>query len=50
MSVSFLAPILAGLIADAYGLTAALMSIAVLPLLASVVALMILKAPAEGGE
>jgi MFS family permease len=43
MSVSFLAPIMAGLIADAYGLTAALLSIAVFPLLASVVALMVLK-------
>ncbi|MGH7929601.1 MAG: MFS transporter [Candidatus Binatia bacterium] len=47
MSVSFLAPIIAGLVADAYGLTAALLSIAVFPFLASVVALMILKAPAE---
>ncbi len=48
MGVSFLAPIMAGLVADAYGLTAALTSIAVLPLLASIVALMILKAPAVG--
>jgi MFS family permease len=47
MSMSFLAPIAAGLMADAYGLTAALLSIAAFPLLASLVALMILKAPAE---
>jgi MFS family permease len=48
MSMSFLAPVAAGLVADAYGLTAALLSIAVFPLLASLVALMILRAPAEG--
>jgi FSR family fosmidomycin resistance protein-like MFS transporter len=47
MSVSFLAPIAAGLIADAYGLTAALTSIAIFPLLAALVGLMVLRAPAE---
>ncbi len=45
MSVSFLAPIIAGLVADAYGLTAALLSIAAFPLLAALVALLILEAP-----
>lgn len=50
MSVSFLAPIIAGLVADLYGLTAALLSIAALPLFASLVALIILKVPAEGGK
>jgi predicted MFS family arabinose efflux permease len=50
MSVSFLAPIAAGLVADAYGLTAALLSIAAFPLLASLVALMILKVPPENGK
>jgi MFS family permease len=47
MSVSFLAPLMAGLVADAYGLSAALLSIAGFPLVASVVALMILKVPGE---
>jgi len=50
MSVSFLAPLAAGLVADAYGLTAALLSIAAFPLLASLVALMILKVPAENDK
>jgi MFS transporter, FSR family, fosmidomycin resistance protein len=50
MSVSFMAPIMAGLIADAYGLTSALLSIAAFPLLASVVALMILKAPSAARQ
>jgi MFS family permease len=47
MSVSFLAPLVAGLVADAHGLTAALLSIAGFPLMASVVAVMILKVPGE---
>jgi hypothetical protein len=38
---------MAGLVADAYGLTAALISIAGFPLVASMVALIILKVPAE---
>jgi MFS family permease len=50
MSVSFLAPIMAGLVADAYGLTAALLAIAVFPFLASVVALVILQVPGEGSS
>jgi MFS transporter, FSR family, fosmidomycin resistance protein len=45
MGVSFMAPIIAGLVADAYGLSAALVSIAVFPLLAAVVALILIKAP-----
>jgi MFS family permease len=36
MGISFLAPIIAGLIADAYGLPAALLSISIFPLLAGV--------------
>jgi len=43
MSVSFLAPILAGLVADAYGLPAALNAIACFPLVAAAVTLMLLK-------
>ena len=50
MGVSFLAPIMAGLVADAYGLTVALLAIAIFPLLASVVALLILKVPAASGN
>jgi MFS transporter, FSR family, fosmidomycin resistance protein len=40
MGVSFLAPLMAGLIADAYGLPAALLCISVFPLLAAVVTLL----------
>ena len=43
MGVSFLAPVSAGLIADAYGLPAALHAIAVFPLIASVITLLLLK-------
>jgi MFS family permease len=43
MGVSFLAPILAGIIADAHGLPTALSSIAVFPLAASVLTLMLLR-------
>ena len=43
MGVSFLAPISAGLIADAYGLPAALHAIAVFPLIAAVITLLLLK-------
>jgi len=47
MSVSFLAPILAGLVADAYGLPAALTAIAFFPLFASAITFFLLKpAPA----
>jgi predicted MFS family arabinose efflux permease len=46
MSASFLAPLSAGLIADAYGLPTALTSIAVLPLCAAVLTVMLLK-PAD---
>jgi FSR family fosmidomycin resistance protein-like MFS transporter len=49
MSVSFLAPIFAGFVADLYGLTAALLAVAAFPLLASLVAVVILKAPGESG-
>jgi MFS family permease len=42
MGVSFLAPLLAGLVADAYGLPAAVISIAIFPLLASVIASILL--------
>ena len=43
MAVSFLAPILAGVIADAYGLPAALHAIAFFPLVAAAVTFMLLK-------
>ena len=45
MGVSFLAPIMAGLIADAYGLPLALVSIAIFPLLSSLVASVLITAP-----
>jgi MFS family permease len=45
MSVSFLAPILAGLVADAYGLPAALNAIAFFPLVAAAVTSMLLNPP-----
>jgi FSR family fosmidomycin resistance protein-like MFS transporter len=48
MSVSFLAPVIAGLIADAYGLPAAITAIAVFPALASVVAVILLKSDFKG--
>jgi MFS family permease len=47
MGVAFLAPLMAGLIADAYGLPAALFSISVFPLLAAVVMILLFK-PATG--
>jgi MFS family permease len=47
MGVSFLAPLMAGLIADAYGLPAALLSISAFPLLAAVVMILLFK-PAHG--
>ena len=43
MGVSFLAPVSAGLIADAYGLPAALHAIAVFPLIAAVITSLLLK-------
>jgi hypothetical protein len=43
MSASFLAPIIAGLIADAYGLPTALTAIALLPLSAAVLTFTLLK-------
>ena len=43
MGVSFLAPVSAGLIADAHGLPAALHAIAVFPLIAAVITLLLLK-------
>ena len=45
MGVSFLAPIMVGLIADAYGLPRALASIAIFPLLSSVVASVLIISP-----
>ena len=44
MGIAFLAPIMAGLIADAYGLPTALTAIAIFPFLASVIAGMLLAA------
>jgi MFS family permease len=43
MGVSFLAPLIAGLIADAYGLPAALLSISAFPLLAAVVMILLFR-------
>jgi len=43
MGVSFLAPILAGLVADAYGLPMALTAIALFPLIAAVLTAVLLK-------
>jgi MFS family permease len=43
MAVSFVAPIMAGVVADAYGLPAALHSIAVFPLLAGLLTVALLK-------
>ena len=43
MGVSFLAPLIAGVIADAYGLPAALLAIAAFPLLAAVVMIILFK-------
>jgi MFS transporter, FSR family, fosmidomycin resistance protein len=43
MGVSFVAPIMAGLVADAYGLPAAVISVALFPILACIVALMFLS-------
>jgi MFS family permease len=49
MGVSFLAPLMAGLIADAYGLPAALLSIAVFPLLAAAVMILLFKPAKTAG-
>ena len=49
MSVSFLAPIMAGLVADAYGLPAALTTIAIFPLSASLIAGLLLTARQKNG-
>ncbi|MGH7844444.1 MAG: MFS transporter [Candidatus Binatia bacterium] len=46
MGLSFLAPLMAGVIADAYGLPAALLSISAFPLLAAVVMILFFK-PAD---
>jgi MFS family permease len=43
MGVSFLAPLMAGMIADVYGLPAALLSISAFPLLAAVVMILLFK-------
>jgi sugar phosphate permease len=43
MGVSFLAPLMAGLVADAYGLPAALLSISAFPLLAAVVMILLFR-------
>jgi MFS family permease len=43
MGVSFLAPLMAGLIADAYGLPTAVLSISAFPMLAAVVMLLLVK-------
>jgi MFS family permease len=45
MGVSFLAPIMAGLIADHYGLPTAVIAIAIFPLLASMISILLMSAP-----
>ena len=47
MGVSFLAPIMAGLIADRYGLPMAVIAIAIFPLLASMISLLLMSSPAK---
>jgi len=47
MGVSFLAPIMAGLIADRYGLPVAVTAIAIFPLLAAVISLTVMSLPAK---
>jgi dipeptide/tripeptide permease len=47
MGVSFLAPIMAGLIADRYGLPMAVTAIAIFPLLAAFISLMLIRSPAK---
>lgn len=47
MGVSFLAPILAGVVADQYGLPTALTAIAGFPLLAAVICCLLVKPPVE---
>jgi sugar phosphate permease len=49
MGVAFLSPLAAGLIADAYGLPAALLSISAFPLLAALV-MVLLSRPAQAGR
>jgi FSR family fosmidomycin resistance protein-like MFS transporter len=48
MGVSFLAPLMAGLLADAYGLPTALLSISAFPLLAAVVMILLFRPAAAG--
>jgi MFS transporter, FSR family, fosmidomycin resistance protein len=47
MGVSFLAPIMAGLVADLYGLPMAVIAIAIFPLLASLISLMLMSSPVK---
>jgi len=47
MGVSFLAPIMAGLVADRYGLPAAVIAIAIFPLLAGIISLILIGSPAK---
>jgi len=47
MGISFLAPIMAGLIADRYGLPAAVIAIAIFPLLASVISILLMSPRAK---
>jgi MFS family permease len=47
MGVSFLAPVMAGLVADQYGLPTALTAIALFPLLAAVICLALVRSPSR---
>ena len=47
MGVSFIAPLMAGLVADRYGLPAALDAIAIFPLLAAIICFLVVKPAAQ---
>jgi len=47
MGVSFIAPLIAGLVADRYGLPAALYAIAIFPLLAATICFLAVKPAAQ---
>jgi len=50
MGVSFIAPLIAGLVADRYGLPAALTAIAIFPLLAAIICFLIVKPTAQAAS
>ncbi|MBI2533161.1 MAG: MFS transporter [Deltaproteobacteria bacterium] len=50
MGVSFIAPLIAGLVADRYGLPAALYAIAIFPLLAATICFLVVKPATRAGK